>query len=346
MPITGDRGGSVSSMRRRTLLTIVCAAVTALVWPAGAQSPTVGPEPAPEARVLAISVDGLNPSAIRRLGAAGAPTFYRLLTEGAGNLNARTEYEQNVTLPNHTSMLTGRRIAARYGGHGVTWDDDRPRLTVQRAAGHDVASVFSVVQAAGGEAALFSTKEKFTLYQRSWPEGITRFVADDDQRRLVRVARRDLLTADRDFTFLHVSLPDRAGHAYGGMSRQYLAAVRTTDRQLGTILAALDRSPDAAAGLTIVLTGDHGFMPGRRTHSPRVITNVRVPFLTWGAGVAAGDLYDLNPDYANPGRRHPAYAASRQPVRNGDLGNLAVDLLGLGPIPDSELDADFSLDVQ
>ena len=45
-----------------------------------------------------------------RLGAAGAPTFHRLLDEGAGTLNARTEYEQTVTLPNHTGMMTGRRI--------------------------------------------------------------------------------------------------------------------------------------------------------------------------------------------------------------------------------------------
>jgi len=297
-------------------------------------------------RVLAISVDGLNPDAIRRLGRAGAPTFYRLLSEGAGTLNARTEVEQNVTLPNHTSMLTSRRIDARLGGHGVTWDDDRPRTTVQQAAGHAVDSVFTQVHRDGDATALFSTKEKFALYDRSWPDDIDLFHVDENQGRLVAAARSDLLTTGRAFTFLHVSLPDRTGHTYGGMTPRYVEAVRTTDRQLGTILRALDRRPDVADGLTVVLTADHGFLPGRTTHTPRTPADYRIPFVVWGAGVTRGDLYDLNPDYADPGRRRPSYDEALQPVRNGDLGNLSLDLLGLQPIPGSELDADYSLDVQ
>ena len=40
--------------------------------------------------VIAISVDGLNPAAIRRLGRSGAPNLYRLMDEGVSTLNART----------------------------------------------------------------------------------------------------------------------------------------------------------------------------------------------------------------------------------------------------------------
>lgn len=339
-------------MVRRSVLLASWAVAIALVAPVGAShgSPSSpvrrDPVPAPVARVLAISVDGLNPTALTRLGAAQAPTFHRLLTEGAGTLNARTEYEQNVTLPNHTSMLTGRRIDARAGGHGVTWDDDRPSTTVQRAAGHPVGSVFTVVAAAGGESALFSTKEKFRLYERSWSASIDRAVYDVQQRRLVRTAVADLVDYDRTFTFLHVSLPDRFGHQYGGMSPQYLSAVRKTDRQLGALLDTVEANPDLAEHLTVVLTADHGFVPGQRTHTPRVLADYRIPFLVWGAGVQTGDLYALNPDYRNPRKRHPGYAATRQPVRNGDLGNLALDRLGLGPIPGSGLNAAQDLDVE
>ena len=345
MRITDLTAGTVARMR---LGPISCLLAVALLVPTGgatAQEPTPAVPETAAPRVLGISVDGLNTQAIRKLGRSGAPTLYRLLAEGAGTLNARTEYEQNVTLPNHTGMLTSRRIDRRHGGHGVTWNDDRRRMTVQRAAGHPVKSVFSVVHASGGTGALFSTKEKFGIFKRSWPRGIDHFVIDEDQGRLVRAATADLLRADRTFTFLHVSLPDRYGHEYGGMSAHYLAAVRRTDRQLGALLRSVEARPAVAERLTVVLTADHGFIAGRTDHSAKVLANYRIPFVAWGAGVRHGNLYLLNPDYRDPGRTRPTYAAERQPVRNGDLGNLALDLLGLPAIPGSEHDVAQDLDV-
>jgi len=332
---------------------LVCLLALTLLAPAGAAVGQVSPSAVAPAgrgpstsatRVIGISVDGLNTQAITRLGAEGAPTFTRLLTEGAGTLNARTEYEQNVTLPNHTSMMTSRRINRARGGHGVTWDDDRRRMTVARAAGHPVKSVFSEVHAVGGSTALFSTKEKFALYKRSWKRGIDRFVVNEGQTRLMRTAIADLESADRSFTFLHLSLPDRFGHTYGGMSAQYLNAVRHTDRNLGQLLEAIDSDP-GLADIAVVLTADHGFLSGSTSHSAKVLENYRIPFVAWGAGVRAGDLYALNPDYRDPGTKRPAYAAKRQPVRNGDLGNLALGLLGMKAIPGSELDLAQDLDV-
>ena len=86
--------------------------------------------------VIAVSIDGLNPAAIRALGTEGTPTLHRLIEGGASTLNARTEREQTDTLPNHTGMVTGRWIAAATGGHGVTWNDDRMRPpTVQQGRG-------------------------------------------------------------------------------------------------------------------------------------------------------------------------------------------------------------------
>ena len=291
-------------------------------------------------QVLAISVDGLNTDAIDRLGSDGAPTLHRLLAEGAGTLNARTEYEQSVTLPNHASMMTGRRITAAKGGHGVTWDDDRPGSTVQQAAGHGVASIFSSVHATDGSTALYTTKSKFGLYDRSWPRGIDTFRVRENQRRLVRLARADLADGAPTFTFLHLSLPDRFGHRYGGMSEQYLAAVQRTDAQLGSVLRTL-----AGTDVVVLLTADHGFAAGRTDHSGRRnVENYRIPFLAWGPGVDHGDLYAMNPDFADPGTSRPSYAG-KQPVRNGDLANLAAGLLGLDAVPGSTMDADQALTV-
>lgn len=330
-----------------------CAAATPATGPEGpASGPTSGgassAASAPAARgastrVLAISIDGLNVAAIRQLGPDRAPTFYRLLDEGASTLNARTEVERTITLPNHASMLTGRRIDRRRGGHGVTWDDDRPGTTVQKAAGHAVQSVFTRVHRAGGTTALFSTKPKFSLYQRSWPKAIDRFTTDENQRALVRKARRDLVNRSRAFTFLHVSLPDLTGHASGFMSPAYVDAVQRTDHLIGTVLSTIEDHA-ALSDLVVVLTADHGGK-GASHSNQRKLYNYRVPFLVWGPGVQVGDLYDLNPDYTDPGRTRPNYSGA-QPVRNGDLANLSTDLLGLGPVPGSELDAKQDLDVR
>ncbi|WP_244929607.1 alkaline phosphatase family protein [Nocardioides sp. W7] len=289
------------------------------------------------ARVLAISVDGLNPAAIRRLGPTRAPVLTRLLAEGAATLNARSSRELTITLPNHTTMVTGRRIAKSSGGHGVTWNDDLAGRTVHGAAEHRVSSVFSVVARAGGESAVFAGKTKFSLFDRSWPAAVDRSTIDTDPVALVRAARADLRRADRELTFLHLALPDKAGHDAGFMSTRYLDEVARTDRLLGRVVRTIERTPALAEHLTLVLTADHG---GRGAdHGDRMrLANYRIPFVVWGAGVTAGDLYALNPQRADPGHGRPSYDARRQPVRNGDLANLVTGLLGLPAVPGSEFD--------
>lgn len=315
--------------------------------PTEAPSPTGTPTPAPTApvtTVVAISIDGLNPTALSRLGTAGTPNLHRLLASGASTLNARSAFELTITLPNHTGMVTSRRVNAAKGGHGVTWNDDRlTPNTVQAAAGEEVESVFTQVHDAGLATSLFAAKTKFSLWQRSWPDAIDQVTINENNAALVKSFRADLATP-RAFRFLHLSLPDRAGHASGFMGQRYLGAVRRTDKLLGRVLAGVDAS--AEAGTTaVVLTSDHGGI-GPNHADRSLLANNRILFAVRAPGVGAGtDLYALNSDYRNPGKRRPGYGAARQPVRNAALGNLSLDLLGLAPIPDSGINTAQDLDV-
>src|SRR5262245_29542499 len=94
-------------------------------------------------RVVVISVDGLRPDAIEK---APAPTLLRMIERGASCPTAET-IRPSVTLPSHTSMLTG----LDYRRHGVTWNNWRP--------GHIAhPTVFSVAAQAGLGTALFCAK--------------------------------------------------------------------------------------------------------------------------------------------------------------------------------------------
>lgn len=308
-------------------------------------APAAAARVASGARVLAVSVDGLNPAALRRLGPERTPALHRLLAEGAGTLNARSSRELTITLPNHTSMVTGRRIDRRTGGHGVTWNDDLRGRTVHGAAGERVSSVFTVVARAGGESAVLAGKTKFSLFDRSWPAAVDRTTIDADPVKLLRAARAELVRGDRELVFLHLALPDVAGHASGFMGRRYLDAVARTDRILGRLLRTVDARPELAEDLSLVLTADHG---GRgANHSDRTrLANYRVPFVVWGRGVTHGDLYAMNPQRQDPGTGRPSYGAARQPVRNGDLANVVTGLLGLPAVPGSEFDDGHDLVVR
>lgn len=300
--------------------------------------------------VVAISVDGLNPTAIRRLGPSGAPAFHRMLGNGSTTLNARTEYEQTRTLPNHSGMVTGRPILGPRG-HGATFNSDNGR-TVRESAGAYVSSMFDQVHDSGGSTAFYSAKTKLDFLDRSWnarhgrPDAvgvdngrdkIDRYIVDDEPSNVTRLVNR-LHAAPDELSFVHVAYPDRAGHAYGFMSARYLQAVRQTDRQLGRILDAVRADTRLRRHLDVVLTADHGGYGAGHSDMTKAY-NYTVPFMAWGVGVARNaDLYALNAgSRKRPGVGRPTYAG-RQPIRNAEVANLAVDLLDLPSVPGSVFD--------
>jgi hypothetical protein len=308
---------------------------TAASEPTGSTTPDKPRAPRIE-HVVVVSLDGFGSQLFESLDPAAVPTLTRLRSEGASTLDARTEVEQTVTLPNHTGMLTGRPIDPAVGGHGVTVNADRGGLTVQEMAGEPVSSVFTAVHDAGGSTALFATEDKFALFRRSWPEAIDDFATYQDQDALVM---RDALTAavdeGRTLTFVHLGAVDEVGHESGWLSARQRGAASLVDGLLGDMVDALSARPNLLKRTVLVVTADHGGVgPGHLDRrDPR---NFRVPFLVWGAQVDGGaDLYALNPQLGDPAEAQPGYSDSPGPVRNGFVANVVTQVLGLPPVDGS-----------
>jgi predicted AlkP superfamily pyrophosphatase or phosphodiesterase len=339
------------------LAAVLSAALVALVPGCVDADPAVAAVPVVD-HVVLVSVDGLNPDAIRKLGRAGAPTFYRLMARGASTMNARTVYDATQTLPNHTSMVTGRPVTAP-GGHRVTFNED-DGSTVHARAGTYVASAFDVVHDSGGRTALYSGKDKLDFLDRSWnaANGAVDRTGVDNGRDKIDLYRQaapgvltdaliaSLRTAPPDFAMLHLRGPDSVGHAQGYMSQAYVDEVAATDRLIGRLLDAVAGRPSLASSTVVVVTSDHGGLGFSHADATRPV-NYTIPFFVWGTRIPAGaSLYALNPDRADPGGSRPSYAPTRQPIRNAEAGNLITELLGLRAIPGSRINPAQTLDVR
>lgn len=280
--------------------------------------------------VVHVSVDGLRPDAIGALGSE-APAFTRLRTEAAHTHNARSDADSRHTLPNHATQLTGRPVL---GGAGHGWLENvepAPGQTLH-GAGY-VASAFDVVHDGGLRTAAYVSKPKFSLFRQSWGAAIDRYILDGGTESLVRRAIADLEADPAAYTFVHVSDPDAVGHEYGwdlADGSTYLHAVRRADARIGAILEAVEASDRLRGRTALVVTADHGGSgTGHYDDSPEHYT---VPFYVWGPGILPADLYALNAARRDPGARA---SSGGPPVANGDAANVALGLLGLGPVPGS-----------
>jgi hypothetical protein len=118
------------------------------------------------------------------------------------------------------------------------------------------------------------------------------------------------------------------------------------DSYLGSIFAALDARPILKEKVAIILTADHGGGGGEYPvyHTDaNLVENYTIPFFLIAPGVEGGsDIYALLADRFNPGSSRPLYTALAQPVRNVDVANLSMSLLGLPNVPGALLPPVFS----
>ncbi|MBT8444320.1 MAG: alkaline phosphatase family protein [Gammaproteobacteria bacterium] len=306
---------------------------------------------APIEYVVHISIDGLRPDAITTLGPGSAPNFYRLRTEGAFTDNARTDVNYTRTLPNHTSQLTGRGVNG-VSGHNYTSNVMPPTsLTIHNNKGEYVNSVFNVAHDNGLSTGLYASKDKFVIFDQSYDQQIDSYRYDANTGVLLNDYLTAMTSTPFQYSMLHLRDPDSTGHAATWNltpGSSYLNSVAAIDDALGDVLNTIESDTTLFGSTAIILTSDHGGQLGTYTHDPAVDSeNYTIPFYVWGAGITAGmDLYLLNLfSRTDPGATQPAYTDPNQPIRNGDAANLALDLLGLGPVPGSTINALQDLNV-
>jgi hypothetical protein len=313
--------------------------------------------------VIHICVDGLNAAMMQELIDAGvAPSFKRFQAEGVWTANARTDFTHTNTLPNHTSMFTGRPVTQPDGTpdtthHGYTSNREPERGETLHTLGNPkllyIASVFDVVHDAGLSTGMYASKDKFSLYDLSYDanhgaphekgrDKIDSFVTREDlpprfSQSLNEQFLKDMAERRFNYVFVHYRDADTTGHALGWGSGGWMLAARNADAYLGKVFELVEKDEKLAGRTAIIFSTDHGGVGyGHTAEAQR--ENYTIPIMVWGDGVGRGDLYELNRDTRkDPGAERVDYAATPQPIRNGDTGNLALSLLGLGPIPGSTI---------
>lgn len=223
-------------------------------------------------KALHIILDGCRPDALQQ---AHTPHIDSLWQSGAYTWTARS-LMPCVTLPCHTAMF--RSVSAEK--HGIGGDN------VYRHSAAAFPSILDVAKQAGLHAAMFYSWGELRdlarpgslrmAYCREAVAGL------DNDTPVTEAAIPYLVNEQPDLCVLYLGDVDIAGHQYGWMSPEYLAAVEANDRHVGMALDALDR-----AGLrdqfAVLLLADHG--GHERNHGADIPEDMTIPWLLSGPGI-------------------------------------------------------------
>ena len=248
-----------------------------LLLPLGVTAQQPGPKPhrplpAIE-HVVIISIDGLRPDCALL---ANMPTLRGMVREGAYTFWARTT-AVSVTLPSHTSMLTG--VVPQK--HGIEWNYDLPLITPVYPR---VPTVMEMATQGGYVTGMVAGKSKFSTLNK--PGTITHVFLPSfgggSNDEVVRESVKMIETHRPDLLFIHFPDVDSVGHAKGWGSPEQLAQIEKTDAQLAQVFGALKRSGIFESTL-ILITADHG--GAGRSHGAEDFRSRHIPWIVAGPGV-------------------------------------------------------------
>jgi len=219
-----------------------------------------------DTHVLVIGVDGTNLSKI--LAYEENVNFRALMEEGTTSA-ATIRGHSTISQPSWSTVLTGSWGEQTGVVNNIFFKevyDDFPTIfnrleqknpDIRTAAVSDW-SVITDIASAG------SVPADRIYYVARQPDDTTWAQADS----AVGAQTVALLTEDEapNFTFVHFVGVDENGHEYGGDSQEYRAALANVDRNLGTIMAAVEERESCADGApcedwTVIVLTDHGHQP-------------------------------------------------------------------------------------
>lgn len=262
--------------------TLTCVLVSILLCAAARAA-----DPPIARHVFIVSFDQGAPAGILK---ADMPVFKRMAEEGAHTWEAYT-IVPSITLPSHTSMLTGVGIQK----HQVTWNDMKPEKGAVQ-----VPTIFSLAKKAGLVTAMVVSKEKFQTLNQPGSLDAYLLPSDSSSKSVAAAAAEMIGKLKPNLCFIHFGEPDAVGHAHGVFSPEKMKAFADSDAALGTVVQAI-----TDAGLldssVIILTADHGGhdrsaeelaamaqagqAPQPGTHGSAAPEDVTIPWVAWGTGV-------------------------------------------------------------
>lgn len=221
--------------------------------------------------VFIISFDGGNPTVMQR---SLMPTVMTLLRQGAGTWTAQTIFP-SVTLPSHTSMLTG--VSPQK--HKVLWNDWKPEKGLV-----SVPTIFGIAKQKGLTTALFAGKPKFK--HLNLPGTLDAFgIPSYSAKRVAAVAGKYILEKKPNLCFIHFADSDGAGHKNGWGSREQMLAFTDEDDALKTVVEAIQKA-GIANDSVVILSADHG--GHGKTHGSKSPDDMNIPWIAWGSRVKQG----------------------------------------------------------
>jgi arylsulfatase A-like enzyme len=218
--------------------------------------------------VLIISEDGLRADAVATLHLK----WHDLLRKRGSYSDHALTIRDASTLPAHASMLSGVEPKR----HGLTWNTWRPRDGYIRTP-----TIFTHAQDAGLTTAFFTGKTK--LRHIVPPGTVGTYERPGYYCKKVAEQAAEYLTTEKPaLAFVHFSDPDESGHSKGWMSKAQKNAIANSDRCLGIIYEALERS-GLIDDTLIIVSADHG--GHNHVHSGAKMIDREIPWIACGPGV-------------------------------------------------------------